>query len=81
MNEVKTMTNADADQALENAVPPRGPQQTDPHPNDAVHTDIKPGWDKRPEAYPATRDGLDNIDIPKQRRSPQQKDRTTGEPS
>lgn len=81
MNEVKFMTNADADRSLENAVPPQGPQQTDPHPNDAVHIDIKPGWDKRPNAYPATRDGLANIDIPKQRPLPQQTKPATREPS
>ncbi len=33
--------------------------------NDKVHTDIKPGWDKRPEKYPATRNGGDNIDVPR----------------
>lgn len=32
--------------------------------NDKVHTDIKPGWENRPEQYPATEGNGDNIDIP-----------------
>ncbi len=32
--------------------------------NDKVYTDIKKGWDKRPEAYPATKGVGDNIDTP-----------------
>ena len=30
--------------------------------NAKVHTDIKPEFARRPEQYPATRDGGDNID-------------------
>ena len=32
--------------------------------NAKVHTDNKPDFKKRPEAYPATRDGGDTIDKP-----------------
>ena len=32
--------------------------------NDKVHTDIKPGWDKRPDQYPATRGDGDNVNVP-----------------
>ena len=32
--------------------------------NDKAHTDIKPGWDKRPEQYPSTRGDGDNLDVP-----------------
>ncbi len=44
----------------ENTEQPKG----DDDGNDKVHTDIKPGWDNRPEAYPATKTDGDNIDVP-----------------
>ena len=44
----------------ENTAQPKGDDDN----NDKVHTDIKKGWDKRPEAYPATKADGDNIDVP-----------------
>lgn len=55
----------DADRALQGRPPaPDQNRRHDPHPNDAVHADIQPGWKDRPASYPATKDNLDNIDIP-----------------
>ena len=44
----------------ENTQQPKG----DDTGNAKVHTDIKKGFDKRPDAYPATKTDGDNIDVP-----------------
>lgn len=48
---------AAADRPLEGEAPaPDQMNRHDPHPNDAVHTDIQPGWERRPQSYPAAKE-------------------------